>query len=51
MITDKQKWHNLAVKHLSALLQGITLTNSGDYYRIKRLHSFRTEERKASKKV
>ena len=32
MITDDKKWHNLAVKSLSALLRGITSNHNGDFY-------------------
>ena len=32
MITDDEKWHNLAVKSLSALFRGITDINNGDFY-------------------
>ena len=30
MITDSEKWHNHAVKELSALLRGITSKHDGD---------------------
>ena len=32
MITDGEKWHYLAVKSLSALLNGITSNHNGDFY-------------------
>ena len=32
MITDGEKWHYLAVKRLSALLNGITSNHNGDFY-------------------
>ena len=31
-ITDGEKWHYLALKHLSTLLRGITSKNNGDYH-------------------
>ena len=30
MITDSERWYNLAVKELSALLRGITSKHDGD---------------------
>ena len=32
MTTDSEKWHYLAVKRLSALLNGITSNHNGDFY-------------------
>ena len=32
IITDGEKWHNLAVKSLSALLKGIISEHKGDFY-------------------
>ena len=32
MITDGEKWHYLAAKSLSALLNGITSNHNGDFY-------------------
>ena len=32
MITDDKKWYYLAVRSLSALLEGITWSNNGDGY-------------------
>ena len=40
MIPNKEKWHYLAVKKLSALLRGIT-SKHGDFYC---LYSFATEK-------
>ena len=31
MITDGKKWHQLAVKSLSALLRGVTSNHNGDF--------------------
>ena len=45
MITDSKKWHYLAVKHLSALLRGITSNPNGDFYRLNRFHSYSTKEK------
>ena len=46
MISNKEKegWHYIAVKKLSALLHGITSKRHGDFYCLNCLHSFRTEE-------
>ena len=40
---EKEGWHYLAVKKLSALLRGITSKNQGDFYCLNCLDSFRTE--------
>ena len=45
MITDGKKWHYLAVKKLSALFKGIKSKHDGDFYCLKCLHSFRTENK------
>ena len=45
IITDSQKWHYLAVKTLSTLIQGITSKNSDHCYCINCLHSFRAENK------
>ena len=43
MITDKNnRWHYLVLKRLSALYRGITSSNSGDFYCLNCLHSYRT---------
>ena len=41
---EKQRWHYLAVKKLSALLHGITSKHKGDFC-LNCLHSFRTENK------
>ena len=45
MITDDKKWHNLAVKELSALLRAITSKHDGDFYCLNGFHSYRTKNR------
>ena len=43
MITDKNnRWHYLVLKRLSALYRGVTSSNSGDFYCLNCLHSYRT---------
>ena len=44
-ITDGKKWHDLAVKKLSALFKGITSNHVGDFYCLNCFHSFRTKKR------
>ena len=54
MIPNKEKegWHYLAAKKLSALLHGITSKYKGEFYCLNHLHSFRTENKlKSYKKV
>ena len=52
MITDGEKWHNLAVKSLSALFRGITGNNNGDFYCLNCFRSYITENKlKKHKKV
>ena len=41
---EKERWHYLATKKLSALLRGITSKHDG-FYCLNCLHSFRTENR------
>ena len=49
---EKENWHYLAVKNLSALLRGITSKHNGDFYCLNYLHSFRTENKlKSHEKV
>ena len=43
MMTEDKKWHYLLVKKVSALLRGITSTNSRDHYCLNCFHSFRTK--------
>ena len=45
MITDGKKWHYLAVKSLSRLLQGIASNHDDEYYCMNCLYSFRTENK------
>ena len=45
MITDGKKWHNLAVKKLSASFSKITSKRDGDFYCLNCFHSFRTENK------
>ena len=43
---EKENWHYLAVKKLSALLlRGITSKHDSDFYCVNCLHSFKTEKR------
>lgn len=42
---NKNHWHYLAVKSLSRLCRGVTLSNHGDFFCLNCLHSFRTENR------
>ena len=46
---EKEDWHYLAVKKLSALLRGITSKSDGDFYCLNCLHSFRTENKLTSR--
>ena len=49
---EKEGWHYLAVKKISALLRRITSKHNSDSYCLKCLHSFRTEtELKCHEKV
>ena len=45
MITDGEKWHDLAVKKLSALLREITSNNNGDFYCLNCFHSYSTKDK------
>ena len=40
---EKEGWHYLAVKKLSALLHEITSKHKGNFYYLNCFHSFRTE--------
>ena len=42
---DCKKWRNLAVKSLSALLRGITSNHDGDFYCLNCFHSYSTKEK------
>ena len=49
---EKEGWHYLAVRKLSALLRGITSKHDGDFYCLNCLHSFRAENKlKSHQKV
>ena len=45
MITDREKWHYLAVKSLSALLRGIAGNNHGDFYCLNCFRPYTTENK------
>ena len=45
-----KKWHYLAVKILSTLLRGITSRHHGEFYCLKFVHSFATENKLQSHK-
>ena len=52
MITDGKKWHYLAVKRLSALLNGITSNHDGDFYCLNYFHAYTTKNKlDAHKKI
>ena len=49
---EKEGWHYLTVKKLSALPRGITSKDDGDFYCLNCLHSFRAENKlKSHEKV
>ena len=45
MITDGEKWHYVAVKCLSRLLQELKSNKNADYHYMNYLYSFRTESK------
>ena len=45
MITDRKKWHYLAVKSLSALLWGITSKHVGNFYCLNCFHLYITKNK------
>ena len=47
---QRQRWHYLAVKKLSALLRGITSKHFDDFYCLYCLHSFRIKNKLESHK-
>ena len=49
-IPNRERWHHLAVKKLSALLRGITSKHHGDFYCLNSLHSFATGNKQESHK-
>ena len=50
MITDGEKWHYLAVKRLSALLNGITSNHNGDFYCLNCFRAYTTKNKLAAHK-
>ena len=42
---EKEEWHYLAAKKLSALLHGITSKHKVDFYCLNCFHSFKTENK------
>ena len=44
-IADKEKWHCLAVKSISKLLNGLTSNHNEDFYCLNCFHSYRTEKK------
>ena len=54
MIPNKERegWHYLAIKKLSALVKRITAKHNGDFYCLNHIHSFRAENKlKSHEKV
>ena len=47
---EKERWHYLAVKQISALFNGTTWKYKGDFYCLNCLDSFRTENKLKSRK-
>ena len=45
IISNREVWHYLAVKKLSALSGGITFKNHGDFYYLNCLHFLTTEKK------
>ena len=45
MITNRKKWHYLAVKKLFGLLRGITSKHNEDFYFLNCLYSYRSENK------
>ena len=50
MITDGEKWHYLAVKSLSALLNGIVSNHNGDFYCLNCFRAYTTKSKLESHK-
>ena len=46
MITDGEKWHYLAVKSLSALLNGIISNHNGNFYCLNCFRAYTTKNKK-----
>ena len=52
MVADGEKWHYLAVKSLSALLNGITSNHNGDFYCLNCFRAYTTKNKlEAHKKI
>ena len=45
MISNGERWHDIAVTRLSALLRGISSNNEDGFYCLNCLHSFRTKKK------
>ena len=45
IITDREKWHYIAVTRLSGLLRGVTGNNNGDFYCLNCFHAYRTKNK------
>ena len=45
IISNREGWHYLPVKELSALLRGITSKDDDEFYNLNCLHSFKTKNR------
>ena len=50
MTTDCEKWHYLAVKSLSTLLNGITSNHNGDFYCLNCFRAYTTKNKLESHK-
>ena len=50
MISNREKWHYLAVKKISTLLRGITSKNNGEFYCFICFHFLRTKNKLESHK-
>ena len=50
MIPNREGWHYVAVKKLSALLRGVMWKHYGDFYYLNSLHSFATKNKHESHK-
>ena len=50
IITDREKWHYIAVTRLSGLLRGVTGNNNGDFYCLNCFHAYRTKNKLETQK-
>ena len=50
MVSNREKWHDLTVKKLLALLRGITSKHHSSFYCLNCLHSFATGNKPESHK-